>query len=55
MLQDNLFCWKVNRPSEQALRDIYHAYKNDMLALAKALIRGTSLDPTVAEDVVQGG
>lgn len=48
MLEDKLLVWKYKRGSADALRRIYEKYKNDLLALAIALLR----DRTIAEDVL---
>ena len=46
---DRVLIWKVNRGNHDALRRIYHRYKQPLYALAVALLRNTHL----AEDVVQ--
>ena len=48
MLEDKLLVWKFKSGSADALQRIYEKYKNDLLALAIALLR----DRTVAEDVL---
>ena len=52
MAQKDLLLWRLNNGDEEVLRDIYYEYKNDMLALAGALIKATALDAGTAEDVV---
>lgn len=48
MLEDKLLVWKLKHDSKDALRNIYEKYKNDLLALAIALLN----DAHTAEDVV---
>ena len=48
MLEDKLLVWKFKRGSSDALRRIYEKYKDDLFALAIALLR----DKATAEDVV---
>jgi RNA polymerase sigma-70 factor (ECF subfamily) len=48
MLEDKLLVWKLKYGSQDALRRIYEKYKNDLLALAVALLN----DKSVAEDTV---
>jgi RNA polymerase sigma-70 factor (ECF subfamily) len=48
MLEDKLLVWKLRYGSQDALRRIYEKYKNDLLALAIALLN----DKSVAEDAV---
>lgn len=48
MLEDKLLVWKLRRGSKDALRCIYEKYKDDLLALAIALLN----DAQPAEDVV---
>jgi RNA polymerase sigma-70 factor (ECF subfamily) len=48
MLEDKLLVWKLKYGSRDALRRIYEKYKNDLLALAIALLN----DKSAAEDAV---
>ena len=48
MLEDKLLLWRMRRGSNEALSRIYEKYKNDLLALAMALL----YDTNAAEDVV---
>jgi len=48
MLEDKLLVWKLRHGSKDALRYIYEKYKDDLLALAIALLN----DAHPAEDVV---
>ncbi|UCF14817.1 MAG: sigma-70 family RNA polymerase sigma factor [Phycisphaerales bacterium] len=48
MLEDKLLLWRMKRRSSEALSRIYEKYKNDLLALAMALLH----DINAAEDVV---
>jgi len=48
MLEDKLLVWKLKHGSKDALRYIYEKYKDDLLALAIALLN----DAQTAEDVV---
>ncbi len=48
MLEDKLLLWRMKRGSNEALCRIYEKYKNDLLALAVALL----YDINAAEDVV---
>jgi len=48
MFEDELLLWKMKRGSSKALCRIYEKYKNDLLALAIALLH----DVNTAEDVV---
>ena len=48
MLEDKLLLWRMKRGSSEALCRIYEKYKNDLLALAVALL----YDINSAEDVV---
>ncbi len=48
MLEDRLLLWRIKRRSSEALCRLYEKYKNDLLALAMALLH----DVNAAEDVV---
>lgn len=48
MFEDEMLLWKMKRGSSEALCRIYEKYKNDLLALAIALLH----DVNTAEDVV---
>ena len=48
MLEDKLLLWRIKRGSNEALCRLYEKYKNDLLALAMALLH----DVNAAEDVV---
>ncbi len=48
MLEDKLLLWRMKRGSSEALARIYDKHKNDLLALAMALM----YDINAAEDVV---
>ncbi len=48
MLSDKILIWRFNHGSRDALRSIYEKHKNDLLALAIALLK----DKNAGEDVV---
>jgi RNA polymerase sigma-70 factor (ECF subfamily) len=48
MLEDKLLIFKFNHGSREALQGIYEKYKDDLVALAAALL----IDKNLAEDVV---
>jgi len=48
LIEDKILIWRFNRGDCGAVRQIYEKYKNDLVALAAALLK----DKSAAEDVV---